>query len=68
MRRERQAKGLTQEGLAELVDLHPRVVQKIESGKTNILVTTAIRLQAVLGCDWPSLLPPATESKTRKTP
>ncbi len=64
--RERRAKGYTQEQLAELVDLHPRVVQKIEHGKTNILVTTALRLQAVLDCPWSQLLPKV--ESPRKSP
>jgi len=64
LRRERRLKGYTQEQLAELVDLHPRVVQKIEAGKTNILVTTAIRIQAVLDCQWPQLLPKVEAKKS----
>lgn len=57
VRRERQRKGYTQEVLAELVDVHPRMIQKIEFGQTNILATTAMRLQAALGCDWSDLMP-----------
>jgi DNA-binding XRE family transcriptional regulator len=41
---------VTQERLAELVDLNIRTLQKIEAGQTNILVTTAIRLARTLGC------------------
>ena len=66
VRRERLRNGLTQEALAELVDLHPRVVQKIEGGKTNILVTTAARLQAVLQCSFDSMIPAAIPGKARK--
>ena len=40
LRRERTARGLTQERLAELADLNPRTVQKIEAGDITILVTT----------------------------
>ena len=57
IRRERRKKGYTQEGLAEIVDLHPRVIQKIEGGQTNILFTTALRIQAALECPWTELLP-----------
>lgn len=57
VRREREAKKLTQEALAELIDVHPRMVQKIEYGATNVLLTTALRLQAALECDWAALLP-----------
>jgi transcriptional regulator with XRE-family HTH domain len=49
--------GYTQEELAELVDVHPRMVQKIEAGETNILATTAMRLQAALDCEWQALMP-----------
>lgn len=57
--RERKAAGLTQERLAELVDLHPRVVQKVEAGETNLKATTLFRLRAALGCDWERLAPKA---------
>ena len=56
VRRLRNAQGLTQEKLAELADLNIRTVQKIEAGQTNILVTTAARLQRALGCDWATLM------------
>jgi transcriptional regulator with XRE-family HTH domain len=57
LRRERMARKITQEKLAELADLNIRTLQKIESGQTNILVTTAIRLRHALGCPWNALLP-----------
>lgn len=57
IRRERTAKGITQEKLAELVDLNIRTVQKIEAGNINVLVTTIIRIQKALGCPWNKLLP-----------
>ena len=47
---------LTQERLAELADLNPRTVQKIEVGDITILVTTLPRLRAALGCEWKRLL------------
>ena len=50
-RRERTARWLTQERLAELADLNPRTVQKIEAGPITILVTTLQRLRAALGCE-----------------
>jgi transcriptional regulator with XRE-family HTH domain len=40
IRRERTARGITQEKLAEKADLNLRTVQKIEAGDINILVTT----------------------------
>lgn len=57
LRRERMARKITQEKLAELADLNIRTLQKIEAGQTNILVTTAVRLRHALGCSWNSLLP-----------
>jgi transcriptional regulator with XRE-family HTH domain len=57
VRRERSARNLTQERLAELADLNIRTVQKIEAGKLNLLITTAIRLQRALNCSWERLFP-----------
>jgi len=56
LRRLRVAERLTQEKLAEMADIHPRVLQKIEAGQTNILITTAARLQESLKCDWNDLM------------
>jgi DNA-binding XRE family transcriptional regulator len=56
LRRERIARKVTQEKLAELADLNIRTLQKIEAGQTNILVTTAMRLRKALECPWDSLL------------
>ena len=56
VRRERNARNLTQEKLAELADLNIRTVQKIEAGELNVLVTTATRLQRALSCSWDRLL------------
>ncbi len=55
--RERVAAGLTQERLAESVDLHPRVLQKIEAGESNLKATTLFRLQGAVGCPWEKLVP-----------
>lgn len=57
VRRERVAKKMTQEKLAELVDLNIRSVQKLEAGDINVLVTTAMRVQRALGCPWTKLMP-----------
>lgn len=51
------AKDMTQEKLAELVDVNTRTIQKIEAGDINVLVTTAMRLQKALGCPWSRLMP-----------
>ena len=56
VRRERMARKITQERLAELVDLNIRTVQKIEAGDVNILLTTMVRLQKALGCQWTDIL------------
>ena len=56
VRRERIDKGITQERLAELVDLNIRTIQKIEAGKINVLVTTAMRIQKALDCAWGRLM------------
>jgi len=56
LRHERKAMGLTQEKLAELTDLAPRTIQKIEAGRITILITTMRRLRKVLGCSYDALL------------
>lgn len=56
IRRERTRQTMTQERLSELVDLHIRTVQKIEAGKTNILVTTLLRFSRALKCGSQVLL------------
>lgn len=57
VRRARTKCGMTQEKLAELADLNIRTVQKIEAGQTNILITTAARIQKALACNWQTLMP-----------
>ncbi|MDR2673390.1 MAG: helix-turn-helix domain-containing protein [Opitutaceae bacterium] len=56
IRRERVARGLTQEKLAELAELAPRTVQKIEAGRITILITTLRRLRQAIGCPYEALL------------
>ncbi len=58
IRRERLAQNLTQQRLAELVDLNIRNLQKIEAGETNVLVTTLVRLRHALNCAADKLIPP----------
>jgi transcriptional regulator with XRE-family HTH domain len=48
---------LTQEKLAEMVDVNIRTIQKIEAGDINVLVTTVLRIQKALGCPWSKLMP-----------
>jgi DNA-binding XRE family transcriptional regulator len=47
---------LSQEKLAEKVDLNIRNVQRIEAGEINILITTARRIKTALGCSWDDLM------------
>jgi transcriptional regulator with XRE-family HTH domain len=56
LRAARKAAALTQEQLAELADLAPRTIQKIEAGNITILVTTLRRIRKVLGCSYDGLL------------
>jgi len=56
LKRERNSRGITQDKLAELADLNVRTIQKIEAGQTNILITTAKRIQQGVRCSWESLL------------
>jgi DNA-binding XRE family transcriptional regulator len=56
VRRERVASGMTQGKLAEKADLNIRTLQSIEAGELNVLVTTAIRLQKAMACDWNKLM------------
>lgn len=56
VRRERMACGLTQEKLAERVDLNLRTVQKVEAGHVNILLTTVLRFKKALPGPWEMLL------------
>ena len=56
VRRERKLAKLTQEKLAELAELAPRVVQKIEAGQITILVSTLRRLRRAIGCTYEKLL------------
>lgn len=56
VRRVRTSKGMTQESLAELSDLHLRSLQKIEAGAKNVLITTVKRIQQALGCQWDELM------------
>ena len=56
VRRERTARSLTQEKLAERADLNIRTLQKIEAGELNVLITTAARIRRALDCPWEKLM------------
>ena len=48
---------MTQEQLAEKVNLNSRTLRKIEAGETNVLVTTFIRIRRALDCSADKLIP-----------
>lgn len=53
----RKERGLTQEQFAELIEVHSRIVQKIEAGTLNPKTTTMLRIQAYLDTPWDALMP-----------
>lgn len=57
VRRERCAQGLTQDELAERIEIATRNLQKVEAGELNILLTTTLRIQLALKCSWKRLMP-----------
>lgn len=56
VRRQRVARGITQEKFAELAEVNPRIIKNIEAGRINILITTVLRLLRALGCTWEELM------------
>ena len=59
IRRERLAKGISQQKLAELADLNIRNVQRIEAGEINVILATAVRIAKVLECPLEKIVPKA---------
>jgi transcriptional regulator with XRE-family HTH domain len=57
VRRERIAKGMSQQQLAEFADLNIRNVQRIEAGEIDVLLTTAVRIRKALTCPLERLMP-----------
>ncbi len=55
IRHAREAAGLTQEELAEIIDCSPRWVQKLERGKSNPHWMTLLQFCALLGIDTRTL-------------
>ncbi|MFI3300385.1 MAG: helix-turn-helix transcriptional regulator [Candidatus Gastranaerophilales bacterium] len=49
-------KGMTQEILAEMVEVHEKYISKIETGKQNITIKTLNRIANSLEIDITSLL------------
>lgn len=58
LRAERKARGLSQEALGELADLHPTYVGSVERGERNISIDNMERLAAAMGLDVVELLSP----------
>jgi transcriptional regulator with XRE-family HTH domain len=56
LRHARKAKGLSQEALGELADLHPTYVGSVERGERNVSIDNMERLAEALGLDVVDLL------------
>ncbi len=52
----RSGSNVTQERLAEMADIHPRYLQKLESGKAHPSLMVLTRLRKALDCEWNDLL------------
>lgn len=57
IREVRRSKKMTQEQLAELADISPRTLQKLEAGQFSCLVSTLRRIRKGLGCLYDDILP-----------
>ena len=57
IRRDRMAKSMSQQQLAEFADLNIRNVQRIEAGEIDLLLTTAVRISKALTCPLERLIP-----------
>lgn len=52
----RSERELTQEGLAERVNVHPRYLQKLEGGTAHPSLMVLRRIRQSLNCRWEELL------------
>lgn len=57
IRRERVARNMSQQRLAELAELNIRNVQRIEAGEVDVLLSTAVRIRKALDVQWNKFLP-----------
>jgi transcriptional regulator with XRE-family HTH domain len=57
IRRERVARNISQQRLAELADLNIRSFQRIEAGEVDVLLTTVMRIKKALVCPLERLIP-----------
>ena len=57
VRRNRMEKGITQQQLAEIVDLTIRNVQRIEAGKIDVRLRIMVRIRKALSCPLENLIP-----------
>lgn len=58
LRKVRQSRGISQEKLADLCDLHRTYVSSVERGERNVAVDNMERLAVALGVDIRELLNP----------
>jgi XRE family aerobic/anaerobic benzoate catabolism transcriptional regulator len=62
----REARGLTQEELAELTGLSPRQMQRVEAGEANLAVVMLAELARALRCSVADLFGPTTRRIKRR--
>jgi len=48
--------GLTQERLAEVANVNPRYIQKLEAGKAQPSLMILAQIKTALRCEWNDLL------------
>jgi transcriptional regulator with XRE-family HTH domain len=56
VRRERVAKGMTQQRLADVLGVDIRSLQRIEAGEINAGFTMLVDIQKALKCSWAALM------------
>lgn len=65
IRKKRKAKGLSQERLAEIANLHPTYISNIEQGKVNASIFTFYQLSNALQVEFAELLNLPTKNVDR---